>query len=181
MASPFSFDPVTGTLYRFAEGPPDPTKIIRDANGNIIYDPSKAPPSQPSQLSSSSSNEDARQRFARVTREQWADYLSRFGPIENKLISAYDNPKMRNADIAAARGLATGAFDTASRGSLMEAARFGMAGELESDKAFQRKMNMGRVAADVDAANETRRHDIARDQYILTGGISGPEAKGVAT
>jgi len=113
--------------------------------------------------------------MAGITREQWADYVKRFFPIEDELLSSYDNPDLLRQRVAEAKNLSGESFETATRGAQIEAGRYGL--NLEDDPAYQRTLNMNRTAAGVDVGNEVRRRIQQRDQEILTGGSLGMEKK----
>jgi len=157
-----------------------------DYTGNLFWveDPAPATPTVPEQLPSPWEaaaaerpigqeglvNGSARDTQARITRERYADYVRQFIPIEDKLIASYNNPQQRAEQEVKAVGLSNTAFDTAAKSADIRAGRFGL--NLKDDPAYARKMNMGRVAGQVDATNETRRHLNERDRQLMAGGLT---------
>lgn len=113
----------------------------------------------------------ANETIAEITRSQWSDYSKRFIPIENELMTYYDNPAKTAEAIGAARGLSGQASDAAEANTRTELARYGQADKL-NDPAFARGLGLSRAAAGVDAANSTRQHMADRDSKILTGGLT---------
>lgn len=111
--------------------------------------------------------------MAGITREQWADYVKNFFPLEDEQLTSYDNPNLLRQRIAEGKNLSRESFETATRGAQIEAGRYGL--RLEDDPAYQRSLNMNRAAAQVDVGNEIRRRIQQRDQEILTGSSFGME------
>lgn len=118
----------------------------------------------------------ASKTYAQMTREQWSDYLNRFVPVENALISSYQNPGMAAAQISGARQLSDAAFTAAEGTAQRQAARYGL--NMQSDPAYQRRVDLGQAAASTDAANMTRMHINDRDKMLLEGGISTTQGAG---
>lgn len=113
----------------------------------------------------------ASNQMAEITRSQWLDYSSRYIPIENELMTYYDNPAKTAESIGAARGLSGQAADAAEQNTRVELARYGQGDKL-NDPAFARGLSLNRAAAGVDAANSTRQHMADRDSLLLTGGLT---------
>lgn len=111
--------------------------------------------------------------MAKVTREEWADYMKRFFPLEEELIASYKNPEKLEQRVGISKDLSNAAFDTAQQTSEREAKRYGI--ELKDDPTYQRKLSMEKTAGEIDAGNETRRHMKTIDQKIMTGGLGGRE------
>ena len=109
--------------------------------------------------------------MAGITRSQWSDYMSRYIPIENELMTYYDNPTKTAEAIGAARGLSGQASDAAEANTRIELARYGQQDKL-NDPAFARGLSLNRAAAGVDAANSTRQHMADRGNLLLTGGLT---------
>lgn len=113
----------------------------------------------------------ANDTMGQITRSQWTDYQSRYIPIENEMMSYYNNPTKTAEAIGAARGLSSQASDAAEANTRVELARYGQQDKL-NDPAFARGLSLNRAAAGVDAANSTRQHMADRDNLLLTGGLT---------
>lgn len=107
--------------------------------------------------------------LARIDREQWEDYKKRFIPLENQLIEAYDNPKLRAERMAAVTGEATAASNNATEIAGRELSRYGQsAASVGNDRAA----TMAKTTNVIDAQNTNRDKMTARDQLLLSGGLT---------
>jgi hypothetical protein len=112
------------------------------------------------------------QILAGVYRDQWADYVTRFFPLENELVDTYNNPQVHSRIIGEATAKASNAFDSA-RGSYQRSlGRVGMAPDAQVQQETERAFGLGRTLAVVDAKNRTRQALVERDQGMLTGGMT---------
>ena len=108
--------------------------------------------------------------LAAISRAQWEDYKARFVPLENQLISGYNNAGDRAAQMNAAVNLSNQAFDSSVGMQNRNLSRYGVNTGIGAGAT--RSLGLGRTAATVDAMNTSRQHMNSRDQILLTGGIS---------
>lgn len=108
--------------------------------------------------------------LANISREQWDDYKSRFVPLENELIDAYNNPALRAermADVTnRANDAATSAVGVAQRGL----SRYGQT--YEGQAGLTRQADLSRATSVVDARNTNRAQMNERDKLLLSGGLT---------
>jgi len=105
--------------------------------------------------------------YAAMTRQQWANYVSTFVPIENQLIKYATDPSVvSNAMSDASRDI-NASFD-AQEGSFQRRMR-AMGGTLDADQQATRQRNTGlsRALADVNAQNVAGYTTRQRQQSIL--------------
>lgn len=105
--------------------------------------------------------------FAAVTRDQWANYVDTFIPIENKLIKYATDPTVVSDAMSDASKGVNSAFD-AQQGATQRRLQ-GLGVQLSDDeKAAQtRSMGLTRSLADVQAQNTARDLTTQRQQSIL--------------
>lgn len=131
-------------------------------------------------------DEYAQKKYAKISREQWADYQARFVPKENRLIASINNPALRKEEIGRAKTEVDDAFDAVGSAALMRAGRYGGMGGDER-KVLDRKMGLERAKTRVAAINNTRQDIIDRDTQIESGmvnvgrGVKGEALGGMAT
>lgn len=116
------------------------------------------------------SNMKASERLAQISREQWQDYQRRFIPLEDKLIDAYDNQKLKAERMAAVTNEAAAASDVAAGVNDRNMARYGLSGR--SSAGNDRAEAMSKTTNIVDAQNTNRDKMSARDELLLTGGLT---------
>lgn len=105
--------------------------------------------------------------FAALTRDQWANYISTFVPIENQLIDFATDQNAPAEAMAEASQNVNQAFD-AQQGALQR--RFqGLGLQLSGaeQQAQQRATGLARSLADVQAQNTARDLTVQRQQSIL--------------
>lgn len=107
--------------------------------------------------------------LARISREQWTDYKQRFIPLENQLIGAYDNPQLRAERQEAVTGEAAAASDNAMGMAARFMSRYGQSDD-SADNG--RAAALTKTANIVDAQNVNRDKMTARDQLLLSGGLT---------
>lgn len=106
---------------------------------------------------------------ARLAREDYADWLRTFRPIENELIAQYDNPALRERSVAEAQQLTMQGLAGAQESLGRRNAELGISLTQGQQKSLDRQMNLAGGLALVNAANQTRRRIDDRDQQLLTG------------
>ncbi len=110
--------------------------------------------------------------LAKIYRDQWKDYVERFVPLENELVSTYGNEALHDQIIGKATEQATNSFDAAQGSYGRSMARFGLSTDVQTQQETDRSFNLGRTLSVVDAKNRTRQALIERDQGMLAGGMS---------
>ncbi len=114
-------------------------------------------------------NGSARDTQAALAREEWKDYISRFFPLEDKLIDQYDNAAMRETALGENARAVNQAFD-ADRGiQQRRLSRYGVSLAPDQQAALDRQNQVARVATLTDVRNLTRDAFTDLDSQILTG------------
>lgn len=105
--------------------------------------------------------------MAGLTRERWADYVSNFVPIENKLIDYATNPDTVNNAMASASADVAGAF-SAREGAVARNLRgLGLTLNEDEQAAASKATGLARSLADVQGQNLARDATVSRQQQIL--------------
>lgn len=107
--------------------------------------------------------------LARISREQWDDYKNRFIPLENQLINAYDNPQLRAERMTAVTGEAEAASDNSEAIADRQLSRYGQSADSVGN---DRASGLTKMTNVVDAQNTNRDKMNARDQLLLSGGLT---------
>jgi len=115
-------------------------------------------------------NGSASDTLAQISREQWADYKSRYVPLENKLIDAYDNPQLKAARMADVTKSAEAASDNAVYTGIRGLARYGQ--NYGDQKGLIRDAGLSKVTNVIHAQNTNRDQMAERDKMLLTGGVT---------
>lgn len=106
---------------------------------------------------------------ARLAREDYADWVRTFRPIENQLIDQYDNPLLRERAVAEAQQQTLQGLASAQESMMRRNDALGIAFTPGQQASFDRQTNLAGGLALVNAANQTRRRIDDRDQQLLTG------------
>ena len=104
--------------------------------------------------------------FARMTREQFEDYKTRYRPLEDTLMGYISNEDKKNNQIDRARGLSGSQFDTSMGITRRNFERYGLEMNPDREKAFGKKEKLNRTLAKVGAANITRDNIEDRDTSL---------------
>jgi len=108
--------------------------------------------------------------LASISRAQWEDYKARYLPLESQLMAGYKNPWEQQSAINESVSLSQGAFDAATATKQRELSRMGIgSGNLQG---LQRRQEIDKTAATVDAMNTARQHIVDRDKMLLSGGLT---------
>lgn len=91
--------------------------------------------------------------YAALTRQQWADYVSTFMPIENTLIKYATDTTLPEQAMAKASGNVTAAFDAAQAGTQRKFAGMGVQLSGDEQQAQTRAYGLSKSLADVQAQN----------------------------
>jgi len=106
---------------------------------------------------------------AAIARADWNRYKQTVRPIEDRLISMYDNPQMRQSGIATARQHVERAFQGGGRAFEDRLASYGLSLSPAQKQSYDRQRNLSYGLADVNAANRANRAFDNRDMRIMTG------------
>lgn len=106
---------------------------------------------------------------AQLAREDYGDWLRTFAPIEDDLINQYDNPALRARAIAGSMTMANQGLASARESQARRLKGLGIVLTPEQQASQDRKFDIARGLAQVNAANITGRRIDDRDKQILTG------------
>ena len=112
--------------------------------------------------------------YAKLTRDQWYDYVNTFVPIENKLIQYATDPTVVSGAMENASQGVTGAFDAAQAGAARRLQGLGTSLDADEQKASDRSYGLAKSLADVGAQNNARDLTRSRQQSLL--GNPAPDA-----
>jgi len=104
--------------------------------------------------------------LAEISREQYADYITRFRPTEDKLINSINNKTLLGEGLDAVGRNAETAGNVMTESALMRAGRTGGM-SAEQRQAFDKKMELGLSATEVGGRNVVRSHIDDRDNQNL--------------
>ena len=131
------------------------------------------PPDVGVDTTSGLTNGSARDTQAKLYRQQFDDYVKRFGPKEEELIGSYNNKAgLTNTKVAEAKQFAGLGMDNAMQAQQITQSRYQTAMTPQEREAQQRSFSLERGLADVDVANRTRQHIADRYRNMLSGGLS---------
>jgi len=105
--------------------------------------------------------------FAAVTRQQWADYVNTFVPIENSLIRYATDPTVVSGAMADASQGVNQAFDAQEGATQRNLKGLGVALTPEEQIAQTRSTGLARSLADVGSQNVARDLTVQRQNSIL--------------
>ena len=109
----------------------------------------------------------AQDTFAALTREQWADYVNTYVPLENQLIQQATDPEAANRAMASASQNVNDAF-AAQQGATDRRLRgLGLQLTPEQQAASTRATALSKSLTDVGAQNVARDLTVQRQQGIL--------------
>lgn len=105
--------------------------------------------------------------FAALTRQQWADYISTFVPVENQLIQYATDPNVVRDAMSEASADVNKAFDAQSASTDRRLRGLGIALSPEEMQARKRSESLNRSLTDVGAQNTARELTTRRQQSVL--------------
>jgi hypothetical protein len=157
--------------------PPSSGPTYTDASGRIVNVPmpstdgsvsSRFSPFLVTQFASDPSN-----TVGQLTRAQWADYVSRYSPIENRLMNmtTYNSPELVSQEVGSATAAAGTALDVAAGNRSLSRAQFGLTARTGQQQLEGRQINLAKSTAMVDAANRTRQVLADRNRMIAVGSV----------
>jgi len=107
--------------------------------------------------------------MGRLLREEWADYMNRFAPYDQKLIGLATSNEDNLQAIDRARQGASGAFDVATGTMNRNNNRLGLSNAADVNSSLDRQSQGNRTLAELGAMNKTRLHTEDRDRSIMAG------------
>jgi uncharacterized protein (DUF924 family) len=105
--------------------------------------------------------------FAALTREQWANYVGTFVPIENQMIQMATDPMAATNAMNEASQNVNQAFDAQAGATERRFRGLGLQLTPEQQAAQQRATGLSRSLADVQAQNVARDLTTQRQQSVL--------------
>jgi hypothetical protein len=105
--------------------------------------------------------------YAALTRQQWADYISTFVPIENQLIDYATNRSVVSDAMAEASRDVNASYDAQEASTGRRLKGLGITLSPEEQAAQKRSYGLSRSLADVGAQNTARDLTTRRQQSIL--------------
>jgi len=112
--------------------------------------------------------------FAALTREQWADYVSQFVPLENQLIQYATDPGVVTQSMQKASTNVNQSFDAAEASAQRRLKGYGVTLTPEEQAAQKREFGLARSLADVQAQGLARDLTTTRQRSVL--GNPAPQA-----
>jgi len=105
--------------------------------------------------------------YAALTRDQWAQYVSTFVPIENQLIKYATDPATVDNAMSEASSDVNKAYDAQQGSTQRRLAGLGVNLDADQQKAQQRSYGLSRSLADVGAQNTAGELTRQRQQSII--------------
>lgn len=105
--------------------------------------------------------------LAAITRQQWADYVSTFIPIENQIIKYATDPAVVSNAMSEASQNVNQAFDAQAGATQRNLKGLGVTLSEDEKAAQTRSMGLARSLADVGGQNVARDLTTQRQQSIL--------------
>lgn len=151
-------------------GPLDPFTVMGGLAG-FRGDKSSADGAPPNSFGISSGDKNyAAKTNAAIRRADWERYKSQVRPIEDRLISQYNNPELRQMGIQGARDQVAKAFQNSGNAFEDRLSSYGLTLSPQQRQSYERQQNLAFGLADVNAGNRANRAFENRDQQIMTGG-----------
>lgn len=105
--------------------------------------------------------------YSALTRQQWADYVSTFVPIENQLIQYATDPNAAGNAMAEASRDVNASYDAQEASTSRRLKGLGITLSPEEQAAQKRSYGLSRSLADVGAQNTARDLTVRRQQSVL--------------
>lgn len=156
---------------------PNAPNLYTDPSGRLVSVPMPSlAPSNPSihqPYLVTQFDKDPSNTIGQLTRAQWADYVQRFSPVENRLMdmTTYNSPEITAHEVERGTATAGQAIDVASRGRALNRAQYGLTARAGQQALEARQDNIARSTAVVEAANRIRQNLIERNRNIAVGGV----------
>lgn len=114
----------------------------------------------------------ASDRVGRLHREEWYDYLNRFQPYDQRLLTLATTDADNEAAIQRSRESVNTAFDAASGSLQRDITRLGLSEADDERRQREASTDLARTAAEVGAINGTRLHTQDRDMKLMSGDMA---------
>jgi hypothetical protein len=149
-----------------------PAATVADVGGTYNADGSYNP------LVMDGTKNQASNAMADLTRAKYDDWKTRFFPKIDDLLNmtTYSNPELLTTEVAKSTDTINKSYDNVAGLQSRNVARYGMSQAPDQVAAQDSAMNLGKAAALVDAANNTRTMLKDRDREIAAGGVYTPAA-----
>lgn len=112
-------------------------------------------------------DQSADHNYARITREQYADWYKRFYPKQRELMEQSQSGALLKSQLGRVDENFDGASEAASRGKDMQMARYGLSSKDDPNRDAKLALNK------VSAKNGLRDHERERSMNTLSGGSMG--------
>lgn len=109
--------------------------------------------------------------LGQLSRSQWDDWKARFQPYVGKLASIATSDTYAGEQAATAAESVNKSFDSANKGLQMQQQGMGLTLSPAQQAAQDRKMQIGRASASVDASNNARISARDLQEQIMSGGM----------
>jgi hypothetical protein len=111
--------------------------------------------------------------FAQITRQQWADYMNTFVPLENQLIKYATDPGVVSGAMSKASEGVNDAFDAQEASSARRLRGLGLTLDADEQAAQTKSSGLARSLADVGSQNIVR--DLTRERQDSILGNPAPK------
>lgn len=135
--------------------------------GKAIYNPIGSAKDVLGGSGSSSGSTYASDTYAALTRQQWADYVTTFVPIENQLIDYATDPATVGNAMAEASTDVNAAYDAQQGATQRRLRGLGVTLDADQQRAQQREFGLSKSLADVGAQNTAAALTRQRQSSIL--------------
>jgi hypothetical protein len=107
---------------------------------------------------------------AKLTREQWEDYKTRYQPWEDKLISFADDPTVKQQGVDYAKTAVDNTYNVGLGQYTRNRMRLGESPKL--DALESRQLRLGKAKSMAQAVNDARNYADDRKEKVQTSGLS---------
>ncbi|EIY2512134.1 hypothetical protein ACUHOO_000775 [Pseudomonas aeruginosa] len=116
-------------------------------------------------------NQGASTVLGQLSRAQWDDWKARFQPYVDKLANLATSETYAGEQAAQAASSVNASYDNTARGLRMQQQGMGLSLTPAQQAAQDRKLQIGRAAASVDASNNARISARDLQEQIMAGGL----------
>lgn len=109
--------------------------------------------------------------LGQLSRAQWDDWKARFQPYVDKLANIATSDSFAGEQAATATKSVNKSFDSANQGLQLQQQGMGLVLSPAQQAAQDRKMQLGRASASVDASNNARISARDLQEQIMAGGM----------
>jgi hypothetical protein len=109
--------------------------------------------------------------LGQLSRAQWEDWKARFQPYVDKMANIATSDTFAGEQAATATDSVNKSFDSAAKGLQMQQQGMGLTLSPVQQAAQDRKLQLGRASASVDASNNARISARDLQEQIMAGGM----------